>query len=88
MNSNHYQTNLYLGTILLHQDQLDESKTLFEKTIELDPNQSIGYTTLGLIYLKLDRKAFAKEYFLRALKANPLDSIASSCLGALQISQG
>ena len=49
-------------------NQMDESVTEFKQAIKDDPNVSMAYTGLGMVYFQKRMMPRAKGYFVRALR--------------------
>lgn len=70
---------------LIIPDQLDESVTEFKQAIKDDPQVSMAYTGLGMIYYQKRRMPRAKGYFVRSLRINPHDIMAMELLGNIML---
>lgn len=60
---------------------LDESLTEFRAAVEADPDNSMAYTGMGLVYFQKRMMPRAKGFFVRALRLNPHDIMAMDRLG-------
>lgn len=60
---------------------LDESLTEFKSAVEADPENSMAYTGMGLVYFQKRMMPRAKGFFVRALRLNPHDIMAMDRLG-------
>ncbi|MBQ7529887.1 tetratricopeptide repeat protein [bacterium] len=60
---------------------LDEALTEFRSAIENDPENSMAYTGMGLVYFQKRMMPRAKGFFVRALRQNPHDVMAMDRLG-------
>ena len=60
---------------------LDEALTEFKNAIKEDPQLSMPYTGIGLVYFQKRMMPRAKGYFIRALRLNPHDVMAMDRLG-------
>ena len=60
-----------MGLLYLQTDLLDSAETQFKKVIALAPNEALGYTNLGLTYLRGGR---LKDAEAQVLKAKQLDA--------------
>jgi tetratricopeptide (TPR) repeat protein len=56
--------------------EMSESVTEFKQAISQDPNVSMAYTGLGMVYYHKRKMPRAKGYFVRALRVNPDDVMA------------
>lgn len=66
-------------------EQMDESVTEFKQAIKDDPNVSMAYTGLGMVYFQKRMMPRAKGYFVRALRINPHDIMAMELLGNIYL---
>ena len=66
-------------------DQMDESITEFKQAIKDDPQVSMAYTGLGMVYYQKRMMPRAKGYFVRALRVNPHDIMAMELLGNIML---
>lgn len=66
-------------------NQMDESITEFKQAIKDDPNVSMAYTGLGMVYFQKRMMPRAKGYFIRALRVNPHDIMAMELLGNIML---
>lgn len=66
-------------------NQMDESVTEFKQALKDDPNLSIAYTGLGMIYFQKRMMPRAKNYFVKALRINPHDIMAMELLGNITL---
>lgn len=56
----------------IHQGQFAEAKTLFEKSIEIDPKHGRSYNHLGWIYeTKYQDLGKAEEYYKKSMELSP-----------------
>lgn len=62
---------------------LDEAKKTLEKALEIDKNNSLAHTGLGLVYYTRRMIPRAKGNFLEALRANPNDLMALERVGEI-----
>lgn len=68
---------------MLEPDYLDEATTELKQAVSDDPQLSIGYTGLGMIYYQKRMMPRAKGYFVRALRVNRHDIMAMERLGEI-----
>ncbi len=64
------------GNQLLAQKQFDQAITAFKKSIEVRPQEAIGYTSLAQAYIAQNRLTEGVEQMKEALKREPNNSIA------------
>ncbi len=60
---------------------LDEALTEFKSAVENDPENSMAYSGMGLVYFQKRMMPRAKGFFVRALRLNPHDIMAMDRLG-------
>lgn len=70
---------------MLEPDYLDEATTELKQAVNDDPQLSIGYTGLGMIYFQKRMMPRAKGYFVRALRVNRHDVMAMELLGNIYL---
>ncbi len=70
---------------MLEPDYLDEATTELKQAVNDDPQLSIGYTGLGMIYFQKRMMPRAKGYFVRALRVNRHDIVAMDLLGNIYL---
>ena len=66
-------------------NQMEESVTEFKQAIKDDPNVSMAYTGLGMVYFQKRMMPRAKGYFVRALRINPHDIMAMELLANIML---
>ena len=66
-------------------NQMEESVTEFKQAIKDDPQVSMAYTGLGMVYFQKRMMPRAKGYFVRALRINPHDVMAMELLGNIML---
>jgi tetratricopeptide (TPR) repeat protein len=66
---------------MIEPDYLDEAITELKQAVNDDPQLSIGYTGLGMIYFQKRMMPRAKGYFVRSLRVNRHDIMAMELLG-------
>ena len=80
----HAATLNYLGYMLADRgERLDESVTLLERAIEIDPDNGAYLDSLGWAYLKLDRLDLAETHLRRASEQLLQNSVIQDHLGDL-----
>jgi tetratricopeptide (TPR) repeat protein len=70
---------------MLEPDYLDEAITELKQAVNDDPQLSIGYTGLGMIYYQKRMMPRAKGYFVRSLRVNRHDIMAMELLGNIYL---
>ncbi len=76
------------GVVAYGQQRLDEARTLFEKVLELDPNDTVAIHYLALIAQKQGDPARARALIERGLALDPDDPDLLVDLGVLQLQAG
>lgn len=64
------EANAYLGDLLYHMNDYDEAETYLQKSLQLDPNQSMANTSYGLVKMRQRKFDEAKKYLEKAVSAN------------------
>lgn len=64
------QRQFYLGDLLLHINQPEAAAQYLQRAIELDPKLAGPSISLGIMRMRQDRLAEAKQYFERAIAAD------------------
>ncbi len=80
-NINNY---IALGRIFRWQKKKEESIKLYQKALELDPNNGEAMVGLGRVYLFDDQWDKAEELYMKALTINPNDLDAKEALAQLK----
>lgn len=70
---------------MLESNYLDEAITELKQAVNDDPQLSIGYTGLGMIYFQKRMMPRAKGYFVRALRVNSHDIMALELLANIYL---
>lgn len=70
---------------MLEPSYLDEAITELKQAVNDDPQLSIGYTGLGMIYFQKRMMPRAKGYFVRSLRVNSHDIMALELLGNIYL---
>lgn len=83
-----YDSMVGLGQIAASQGHTDAAVDYFQKAVEILPNYSAAYDTLGSIYFPRGDYARAAGYFEQAVRANPLDLGARFFLGTCWMKLG
>jgi tetratricopeptide (TPR) repeat protein len=65
--------------------EMGESITEFKQAIKDDPQVSMAYTGMGMVYFQQRKAPRAKGYFVRALRINPHDIMAMELLGNIYL---
>ena len=68
MNSNHFESIFYLGTLLAQTKRFDLAKPFFQKAIQINPNYAAAHSNLGLNYNVLGEREKAIKCFEKATK--------------------
>ena len=72
-----------LGVVLYDHDHQDLQSTLWQRIIQLDPNDAAAYSNLGLLLDDLDRPGEAEAAYRQAIDKDPNDAYSYSQLGLL-----
>ena len=70
------EAQAYLGDLLLHSHQLDRAETYLQKAAQLDPKLTMAHTSLGLLRVRQDRFADARQFLERAVGSNTQNYLA------------
>ncbi len=73
---------------LHNQGDLEEAIGLYEKIFKKDPQNTLAYYNLGLLYMEMDSIQLAKERFDMALKMDPMHAMAYYYRGEAAEKQG
>ena len=65
-----------------------KSIRVYEKAININPNDTAAHNNLGLIYLKSGKHKEAIKHYMKALKLQPNDAMAYYSLGFTYYSLG
>jgi len=76
------------GVVAYGEARLDEARALFEKVLELDPNDTVALHYLALIAQKQGDRVRARELIERGLVLDPDDPDLRVDLGVLQLEAG
>tara|TARA_Y100000590_G_scaffold200054_1_gene227238 strand:+ start:11642 stop:13465 length:1824 start_codon:yes stop_codon:yes gene_type:complete len=79
--SNHFESNFYLGTLYAQNNNLDEALELLNNAIKINPNVEDVHNNLGLIYRELRQYKKALKCLEKALEINPNYAEALNNLG-------
>ena len=71
IDSNHFESNFYLGTLYAQSNNLNEALRLLNKAKEINPKVEDVHNNLGLIYKQLGEYKNAIDYLLKAIEINP-----------------
>jgi tetratricopeptide (TPR) repeat protein len=83
-----FQAHLEKGNEYLIAGKLDEARTEYERVIELDPKNPIGYNNLGIVYRRQKLEFLAIGQFKRALEMEPRYYKAQNNMGNCFYSAG
>ena len=67
IDSNHFESNFYLGTLYAQSNNLNEALSLLNKAKEINPKVEDVHNNLGLIYKQLGEYKSAIDYLLKAI---------------------
>lgn len=77
-----------LGNLYRQQKQYERAKSMFSKSLELQPGYAPAFNNLGLVFVAEGQWEEAKFCFEKALKADPLlDAAKSNMIKAMAISR-
>jgi tetratricopeptide (TPR) repeat protein len=76
------------GGLLYEAENYDTALSVFEKTIEIDPNYADGYYNLGLVFKQLHRLPESIKAYKKALKLNPNNAAIYQNLGVAYMAFG
>ena len=84
---NDYKIFSNYGLILKNQGKLREAELLLKKTIELNPNWSLGHNNMGTIQKDLGKIQEAEISFRKAIKLKPdnVDDLFESILNYINL---
>src|SRR5262245_30158210 len=82
------ELSFHKGVVAYGQQRYDEARSLFEKVLELDPNDTVAIHYLALIAQKQGDRARARELIERGLAIDPDDADLRTDLGVLQLEAG
>jgi protein O-GlcNAc transferase len=89
LNPNNEDAYFYLGEVYYNLLNYSEAKKYFEKAYSLNPSDSGITSSLGLVYMNLDRDYdTAKKYFEKAYSLNPKSGTPLFGLGKIYYYQG
>lgn len=81
------EVQLALGYLRLKQERFEEARQALEKVLARGPADPATLCLLGLSWERLGQPERASECYLRALKLNPADELATQLLGSLDQSR-
>ena len=81
INSNHFDSNFYLGTLYAQSSNFLKASELLFKAIEINPKMEDAHNNLGLIYRELKETQKAIDCIKKALEINPEYAEAYNNLG-------
>ncbi len=88
LDSNYWLAQNNLGFTLLQMQQVKEAQAAFERAIQIDPLNAIGYTNLSVIALTRNNFALAEKSATESLRLDPTLPEAKSMLGLAMVGQG
>jgi predicted Zn-dependent protease len=68
--------------------RVDDARTVLEGLVDLAPEDAFLRTTLGCLYMKMDRPNEALASFEAVLEEDPGDIVALTCAGELCLERG
>jgi Flp pilus assembly protein TadD len=77
-----------LGFALLHLQQKEEAQKAFQRAIEIDPMNAVGYTNLSVVALSRNDFPLAEKSAAESLRLDPQLPEARAMLGLALIGQG
>ena len=67
---NHFETNFLLGTLLAEKKVFDQAKALLTRAVKINPNHSLAYNNLGIIFKELGEDKKALSSFVNSILLN------------------
>ncbi len=80
IHSENLSANRSMGNLFLLQKNYDEALKYFQKTITDYPENGISYYNMAITYANMNDSVNSVNYFLKAMKISPSDSILKSRL--------
>ena len=81
INSNHFEANYLLGSLLLQTKRFDKAQQLFEKALKINSNHGDTYNNLGITFGELKKPDKAIDCFEKAIKILPENANAFNNIG-------
>jgi superkiller protein 3 len=72
-----------IGSLLMENDELEESMNYLRRSLQLDPNLEGGLCCMGDAAMKSEDYEEAKKYYEKALSTNPANSKVILNMGIL-----
>jgi len=70
INSNHFESIFYLGSLLVQTQRFELAKPLFLKAIKINPNYAAAHNNLGAVLKELGEHQNAINYYKKAIQIN------------------
>ncbi len=87
-NPNIATPHIFLSRLSREEGDLGTARMEAEKAVRLDPNNAIALREMGLVLFNSKQYDLSRNFFIRALKANPNDAPSSGYLGCALIRMG
>ena len=81
IDSNHFESIFYLGSLYVQTRNFDQSKLLLEKAISIQPNHVFANVNIAIALEELGHSKEAKEYLNKAIELQPNFPVAHFNLG-------
>ena len=80
--------HIFLARLSREEGDLGTARTEAEKAVRLEPGNSVALREMGLVLFTAQQYELSRNFFIRALKANPNDSASQGYLGCALIRLG
>ncbi len=80
--------HIFLARLSREEGDLGTARMEAEKAVRLEPNNAIALREMGLVLFTSRQYELSRNFFIRALKANPNDAPSSGYLGCALIRMG
>lgn len=87
-NPNMATPHIFLARLSREEGDLGTARMEAEKAVRLEPNNAIALREMGLVLFTSRQYELSRNFFIRALKANPNDAPSSGYLGCALIRMG
>jgi Flp pilus assembly protein TadD len=88
IDSQYWAAEIDLGYAYLKLAEQKEAQQAFERSLQIDPENAIGYTNLSVVALNNSDYRLAEKSARAALRLNPQLSEAKALLGLAEVGQG